>query len=202
VHRTGPGVRVGLQPEFHGGLLGALGRGGFDFILDALRRDRLIETIDGADGASAMLSFDGWRRFEELRRGQSRGKSAFMAMSFHNVILDKIFRDNFKPAAHRAGFKLMRLDEEPRAGLIDDRLRVEIRRSRFLVADLSGENPGPYWEAGYAEGLGKPVIYSCDSRGWENQGTHFDTSLDCYLEPRLARGGGHAASRYHTCDSS
>ena len=71
---------------------------------------------------------------------------------------------------------LFRLDEEPKAGLIDDRLRDAIRSSRFLVADLSDENPGAYWEAGYAEGLGKPVIYTCARNVWQGKATHFDTS--------------------------
>ena len=66
------------------------------------------------------------------------------------------------PAVASAGFDLVRLDEDPQAGSIDERLRVEIRKSRFLVADLTHGNPGAYWEAGFAEGLGKPVIYTCE----------------------------------------
>jgi nucleoside 2-deoxyribosyltransferase len=62
--------------------------------------------------------------------------------------------------------------------LIDDRLRVEIRQSRFLLADLTHHNKGAYWEAGFAEGLGKPVIYLCRKDVFEDksQGTHFDTN--------------------------
>jgi len=33
-----------------------------------------------------------------------------------------------------------------------------------------------YWEAGIAEGLGKPVIYTCEKEAWKEKGTHFDTS--------------------------
>jgi hypothetical protein len=47
-----------------------------------------------------------------------------------------------KPAAKRAGFDLFKLDDRPRAGLIDDRMRVEIRASDFIVADLTHDNPG------------------------------------------------------------
>lgn len=47
----------------------------------------------------------------------------------------------------------------------------EIRRCRFLIADLSDDNAGAYWEAGLAEGLGKDVIYICR----EGRKTHFDT---------------------------
>jgi nucleoside 2-deoxyribosyltransferase len=59
------------------------------------------------------------------------------------------------------GFILRRLDDEPKAGLIDDRMRAEIQASRFVIVDLTHMNRGAYWEAGYAEGLGKPVIYTC-----------------------------------------
>ena len=36
-----------------------------------------------------------------------------------------------------------------------------IRESRFLIMDISDPNYGAYYEAGYAEGLGKEVIISC-----------------------------------------
>ena len=60
---------------------------------------------------------------------------------------------------------------------------MEIRTSRFLIADLTHENPGAYWEAGYAEGLGKPVIYTCEKKKFENQvKTHFDTNHHLTLQ--------------------
>jgi nucleoside 2-deoxyribosyltransferase len=40
---------------------------------------------------------------------------------------------------------------------------------RSLV--LSDSNAGAYWEAGFAEGLGKPVIYICKAAAE----MHFDT---------------------------
>jgi nucleoside 2-deoxyribosyltransferase len=53
---------------------------------------------------------------------------------------------------------------------------VEIRTSRFLISDLTHENAGAYWEAGFAEGLGKPVIYTCEKSEFEMHKTHFDTN--------------------------
>jgi len=57
-----------------------------------------------------------------------------------------------------------------------DRLRIEIRQARFLLADLTQANNGAYWEAGYAEGLGKPVIYLCEKSYFAKMSTHFDTN--------------------------
>jgi hypothetical protein len=126
----------------------------------------------------ATLSLRGWEVYRELLAGGSQSKRAFMAMRFGDDQLDGVFRDYFKAAVKRAGFDLFRLDEEPKAGLIDDRLRLEIRRSRFLIADLSHGNAGAYWEAGYAEGLGRPVIYTCRKDVFDDPKTrpHFDTN--------------------------
>ena len=51
-----------------------------------------------------------------------------------------------------------------------------------MVADLTGYRGGVYWEAGFAFGLGLPVIYTCHEQ-WLNsnkdlgiEGVHFDVS--------------------------
>jgi len=124
------------------------------------------------------LTIEGWKRFEELRRGTSAIRMAFMAMQFGDAQLDAFYRDHLRAAVAATGFELRRVDEEQPAGLIDDHLRVKIRQSRFLIADLTHQNRGAYWEAGYAEGLGKPVIYMCRKDVFEDKtlGTHFDTN--------------------------
>ena len=120
------------------------------------------------------LTLAGWDNYEALRRSHSEGPIAFMAMPFNDTHLDGAYSNHFKPAVGQCGFDLRRIDEKPPAGSIDNRLRVEIRRSRFLIVDLTHHNPGAYWEAGFAEGLGKPVIYTCEKSHFSK--THFDTS--------------------------
>jgi hypothetical protein len=134
------------------------------------------------DGRSEILwlqlTLNGWQLFEDLQRGKSGSRIAFMAMPFGEDELDRIYKNNFKVAVAATGFDLKRVDEAQPAGLIDDRIRVEIRQSRFLIADLTHQNRGAYWEAGFAEGLGKPVIYTCRKDVFEDKakGTHFDTN--------------------------
>jgi nucleoside 2-deoxyribosyltransferase len=101
-----------------------------------------------------------------------------MAMKYNDEQLDKIVDEIFKPAVKQTGFDLFKLIDRQPAGLIDDRIRVEIQTSRFLIADLTHENRGAYWEAGYAEGLGKPVIYTCEKKVFDDPKTkpHFDTN--------------------------
>ncbi len=128
------------------------------------------------DQLVAQITFKGWERFDEIKRTSKVSRLAFMAMKFGNETLVRIFNEVIKDAVSKTGFEIRRLDEERRAGLIDDKLRVEIRKSKFLVADLTDDNNGAYWEAGYAEGLGMPVIYICEEEKFKTKLTHFDTN--------------------------
>lgn len=50
---------------------------------------------------------------------------------------------------------------------------TEIKNSRFLVADVTQQRPGVYFEAGYALGLGIPVFWCVREDDLKN--VHFDT---------------------------
>ena len=63
---------------------------------------------------------------------------------------------------------------------ICDRILAEIRRSRFLIADVTGHRQGVYFEAGYAMGLGLDVIWTCRSDDLGN--SHFDTRQYNHIE--------------------
>jgi nucleoside 2-deoxyribosyltransferase len=124
------------------------------------------------------LTFAGWERVRELERATSQSFEAFMAMKFGDEEMSRMFNGPFKRAAKRAGFTLRTLDEGQPAGPIDAQLRVRLRRSAFVIADLTHGNQGAYWEAGFAEGLGKPVVYSCRKDVWDSKECkpHFDTN--------------------------
>jgi hypothetical protein len=177
--QRGPGDLLDIYDNTHGAIIGVLDEAGLIFILMALEQSGLIYTERTQFRSVARLTFDGWHRWEELRRGATSGTKAFMAMGYGNVELDRIVNDYFRPAVAETGFTLFRLDDAPRAGLLDDRMRIEIQGARFLIADLTDGNNGAYWEAGYADGLGKPVIYTCERERWNDPGggrTHFDTN--------------------------
>lgn len=54
--------------------------------------------------------------------------------------------------------------------------KVKLRKSKFVVADLTGKNAGAYFEAGFALGLNKPVIWTCSQADIDKKdGVHFDT---------------------------
>jgi nucleoside 2-deoxyribosyltransferase len=97
-------------------------------------------------------------------------------MPFGADSVREAFEKCFVRAVDRAGFELRPVTDGQPAGVIDDHIRVAIRRARFVIADLTGGNHGAYWEAGFGDGLGKPVIYTCEADQFEKQKTHFDTN--------------------------
>lgn len=122
------------------------------------------------------LTLLGWEEFEAERHGKLSGNYGFIALKFGDPILDPFLRDVIKPTVSEVGFALEDMRDAARAGIIDNVMRARIRDSAFVLVDLTHANEGVYWEAGYAEGLGKPVLYLCNQKVFEEQGTHFDTN--------------------------
>jgi hypothetical protein len=122
------------------------------------------------------LTPTGWDRYEQLKRSVVESRLAFMAMPFNDTTINRVFEACFRPAVAATGFELRRITDNQRAGLIDDQLRVAIRRARFTIAELTLGNCGVYWEAGFAEGLNRPVIYTCERTYFDRADTkpHFD----------------------------
>ena len=181
LNSPGPGEPLELNYDLQGAVVGAKSHPGFSMLIEHLIGVGLVtgphETyLSGESVAHVALTFAGWDYYESLRLGGATYRKAFMAMKFGDPALNSFLDQVLKPAAPRAGFDLFKLDDRPMAGLIDDRMRVEIRASDFVIADLTHDNLGAYWEAGYAEGLGKPVIYTCERSKFEITRTHFDTN--------------------------
>jgi nucleoside 2-deoxyribosyltransferase len=91
--------------------------------------------------------------------------------------LDNIVARDLKLGVEEnTGYSVIDLREVSQAGVIDNLMRQHIRDSAFMISDLTHDNLGAYWEAGYAEGLGKPVIYICEQEKFKDAKTHFDTN--------------------------
>ena len=123
------------------------------------------------------LTLDGWEQYEAEKRGGFDGNYGFIAMQFNNPALESFVEEVLKPAVKDAtGCDLVDMRDVACAGIIDNIMRVQIRDAKFVIVDLTHDNSGAYWEAGYAEGLGKPVIYICKKEKFDQDGTHFDTN--------------------------
>jgi len=167
-----------LDGELGAEILEDLGSNAWRYVADYLKLQGLVSYGSGnsPNDLWLMLTIPGWMKFEELQRTKSDSRKAFMAMKFRDAELDAMFQQHLIPAVAETGFQLERLDMNPKPGLIDARMEVEIRAARFMIADLTDGNRGAYWEAGFAAGLGKQVFYTCKQEYFEKEGSHFDTN--------------------------
>jgi nucleoside 2-deoxyribosyltransferase len=60
---------------------------------------------------------------------------------------------------------------------ICDHIIAEIRNSRLLVADFTGQRGGVYFEAGFAYGIGIPVIWTCHE-DWFNKEAEIEVDAE------------------------
>lgn len=146
-----------------------------DIIIGALLERNLLKQAYGKINIYS-LTFDGWVEYEKLKRGQTNSNKAFLAMKFNSEFITEDLINKIKKSLEEIGYQLESLQDRQQAGLIDDHLRQRIKSSKFLIVDLSDTNNGAYWEGGYGEGLGKPVIYICDKGQFDKNKSHFDTN--------------------------
>jgi len=125
-----------------------------------------------ADTHRDFVTARGWEKLEAHSNTGIPGR-CFVAMSFDHS-LDEAWEKGIEPAL-REDCKLdpIRIDKVHHNEKICDKLIAEIRLSQFLVADFTLHRPGVYFEAGFALGLGRPVIWTCRKDNLGN--THFDT---------------------------
>ena len=95
----------------------------------------------------------------------------FCAMWFNEEVMP-LWVHAIAPAIRECGYEPLRIDGVQHNGKIDDEIIAAIRRSKFVVSDYTGQRGGVYYEAGFAHGLGLPVIFMC--REDELQSIHFD----------------------------
>ena len=166
-----PGKACTLQPSTDYPLAWGEDADELSFHLQALQLLGFIrlQTVD-ADNYSAMLLSAGWNEVERGRAALS--DRAFVAMSFSEAMKSAWF-EGFGPAIKNAGYLPHRVDSEPHNERIDQKIIADIRGSRFVIADVTEQKNGVYFEAGFALGAGKPVLWTV--REDELTKVHFDT---------------------------
>lgn len=183
------GGRLEINPPSHGGgypqlraWICGVEENSVQRIFEYLVEQKLLHEyrIQNHEQFKLELTIAGWKRFEELQQVNKESKRAFMAMKFDDE-QKQFINDKLKPIVKEVGFDLLLLtDINSKENLIDNKLRVAIRQSRFLICDLTHCNAGAYWEAGYAEGLKLPVIYICEKSAFEHEDKtkrpHFDVN--------------------------
>ena len=112
----------------------------------------------------------GYLWLEEQEKNHD-SKQGFVAMWFNDK-MKSAYDKAIKPAIEKAKYTTFRIDNKEHVNKIDDEIIAEIKRSRFLVADFTGHRGGVYFEAGFAMGLGIPVIWTCKEGDFKD--LHFD----------------------------
>jgi hypothetical protein len=102
-------------------------------------------------------------------RRESVSSIGFCAMWFSEEV-QPLWKEVIEPAITAAGYEALRIDSKQHNGKIDDEIMASIRASKFVVSDFTGSRGGVYYEAGFAHGLGLPVIFMCR----EGDSLHFD----------------------------
>ncbi len=150
----------------------------FVFLLQYLEKRSWISNVNVSGDFIiyvVAVTVEGYSQIEELSTSPNSSQ-AFVAMWFSDE-MNEAYEKGFENAIRDAGYEPMRIDQKPNVEKIDDEIIAEIRRSRFLVADMThgkdGARGGVYFEAGFALGLGLPVLYSCRSDMVDK--LHFDT---------------------------
>ena len=184
------GSDLGLLPEYLHAVIGAPSReAAIKLAIELGERGFLRLNPGGAAGTIGRskvpvsmpteigLSLDGWQRYEDEKIGRFAAKFGFIAMEFGNAGLESLVEEVIKPIIKNdIGYEVVDMRDIARAGIIDNIMRTQIRDCAFVIADLTHDNSGAYWEAGYAEGLGKPVVYICEKKKFNTRSTHFDTN--------------------------
>jgi len=154
-------------------------------LLEILKYLAIVERIDSdifKDFGICKILPDGWKHLEDIKQINIDSQQGFVAMWFDDA-MKKIYDDIIAPAIEDAGYKPHKVDLREHNDRIDDEIIAQIRRSRFVLADFTGQRGGVYYEAGFAKGLGLEVIWTC--RNDELDKLHFDVrQYNCILWER------------------
>ena len=135
-----------------------------------------LEYVGGEFAADVVVTIEGYGRIADMDTNVDSSQ-VFVAMWFDES-MGKAYEEGFELGIKDSGFTPLRIDRKEHANRIEDEIIAEIRRSRFVVADFTqgtdGARGGVYYEAGFAHGLGLPVIFTCNIKS--EKILHFDTS--------------------------
>jgi nucleoside 2-deoxyribosyltransferase len=145
-------------------------------IVHYLHQEQILN-FHASSPAKARSSFNvqltpkGIMRAEELVRARTASAQGFVAMWFTEAT-SEAWDKGFRKAIEAAGYAALRIDKAEHVNKICDEIISEIRKSRFVVADFTGQRGGVYFEAGYALRRDIPVIWTCSKDNLPN--LHFD----------------------------
>jgi len=105
------------------------------------------------------VTYKGLQKIDELLKNKSTSRQIFIAMSFadSNANIEKALKDGIL----KAGFSPQIIKDKEHNNYIMPEIFYEIDKSPAIVVEITDQNCGAYYEAGYALGRGKEVIVCC-----------------------------------------
>jgi hypothetical protein len=131
--------------------------GEFAFLAEKAKELGYLESPVPPKEEECRLTLEGWKHIAEFKRDEVRTNQAFIAMSF-DPALRSAYEEGIKLALEQTGYVPLRVDDAQFNEKIDDRIIADIRKSGLVIADFTQHKGGVYFEAGFALGLGIPVI--------------------------------------------
>lgn len=169
------GQRIALTPDFMQHLIAAcwcFNSNEISFLITSLETDAFIEH----KASGLRLTAKGYDYLARLDVNPT-SQTGFCAMWF-DASVASLWEKAVEPAVGNAGYQPLRIDKKEHVNRIDDEIFADIRRSRFVIADFThgekGVRGGVYFEAGFAQGLGLPVIWTCREDMLSEDKLHFD----------------------------
>lgn len=153
--------------------------GDLETLLKYLEREGLVRRSPESNFNEPryILTIDGAIHLDESRKVTPDSDKVFVAMWFDQSIRSA-YDKAIAPAIRAAGYVPKRADSAHYVDKIDDWIIGQIRQARFVVADFSqgddGARGGVYYEAGFAHGLGRKVVFTCQDKDADK--LHFDTN--------------------------
>ena len=153
----------------------------YNYIISYLRGQQYI--TDSSNWLRMVLAPKGWQRVEELQRNNPNNRDVFIAMSFDPKNNDT--KEAIKTGIITAGYNPVIMSELIHNKQIVPMMFRLIKESQLLVMDVSDPNYGAYYEAGYALGLGKEVIISCNEEVKNRSFEENEKEYEKYLKPHF-----------------
>ncbi len=186
-HQTSPGEFILVSTKYDFPIAYCKNEKDFVFILETAYKLQYIETAPIYEGMGShivssgrtemRLAHSGYKELDKISESNKQSKQCFIAMSFdkkHEEIYEKGIKKVFELKEFNS-LKAYRVDEDKSNNdKICNKIVSEIKKSRFIIADLTGNKHNVYYEIGYAMGHNIPIILTCRKKEFNKDEVKFD----------------------------
>ncbi|MDD2305600.1 MAG: nucleotide-binding protein [Prolixibacteraceae bacterium] len=122
------------------------------------------------------ITFKGIEYLASIVEHGRNSRNCFVAMSFSGEKELEI-KEAIKAALKETNYNPIIINEQHFESdrTINDEIIAGIKKAKFVISDFTEQKPNVYFEAGFALGLGLPVIYCCEKEDFDNH-SHFDVN--------------------------